>query len=265
MQRAWDLVVQTTDEEAIFCVLAGALGINPYGATAEISSALDRLADVLGITAAQDICMASSDVDVLASELATARLAAKLDGPHDINFAPLKDVRVPEDRSQQPAWLIGKSAAKSVRQQLDISLSDSQGADKFLEKLNVDTNSDHNSNTALDELVFTGAVDPRNDNASIVLVQSQDEVRRFAACRAVFLGINNGHSQRRIVTNAVTRDQQASRAFAAELLTPADHVKSRARGRRLGFEEIMNIARERRVGIEVVRLQAINHGLVVGY
>ncbi|MGK3946091.1 hypothetical protein ABK046_48050, partial [Streptomyces caeruleatus] len=51
--------------------------------------------------------------------------------------------------------------------------------------------------------------------------------KEFSAARAAFLAWTGSETSSRLVTTARTRQQRASRAFAAELLAPAAFLKKR--------------------------------------
>lgn len=260
MQKAWECVEGTTVEQEVFCRLAGALGINPYSAGERIIQALSDVYDLVGEQAAADLCMASSEEDIQANAQVVAAMATTLDGPHSSTLSPLETVRLPPDRLEVPAWSRGKNAAIAVRKVLGVASSDHQGADKFFEELRLDINAG-NHYVPEEEPVCAGGIDRQEREVAVALVQKQVEARRFAACRAIFLGLSSPSQSRRILTNTVARDQQASRAFAAEMLVPSNYIKTVARDRGLNRDIVAEIAQLRHAGIAVVSWQALNNGL----
>ncbi len=260
LQKAWAAVEETSPEEATFCALAGALGIDPYSVSEATAAAIDEVHDLLGPTAALDFCMASAEGDIADNRALVSAVAKKLDGAHQITLAPLRNLRLPQDALARPGWWRGKQTAVWAREHLDIKFSDQLGADKFFEKLRIGTEPALFQN--VDRIVFSGAVDRVEEDANIVLVQGQDEARRFAACRAVFLAMDSEPKSRRIVTDTVTRDQQASRAFAAEMLVPSDYLKSLSESGHISRDTIHQVAHERRASVDAVRWQAVNNYLV---
>lgn len=261
LQQAWRNVMQTNEDQKTFCLLVGALGVDPYGASEELSSVIDNLYDSIGERALLDLCMASSERNILdVGEIAEA-VSESLRGEHDTTLAPIEKVRFSEDKIAHPSWRRGIVAANNIRSELGISSTDRSGCDKFFDKLRISTASMNGHN--LDGVVFTGAIDRVEDRARIVLLQSREEARRFAASRAVFLGMNSDRQSRRLVTNAMARDQQASRAFAAEMLVPSKYLREYAGSKRLGRDDVHDIARQWRAGADVVKYQAENNGIVV--
>jgi hypothetical protein len=90
----------------------------------------------------------------------------------------------------------------------------------------------------------------------MVLADRDLPQRRFAASRATFIGSVSNHQTSRLITNARIRDQQASRAFAAELLAPWDYIRSRAGGSAISGYRVEEISSELEVSSAVVRWQA---------
>lgn len=261
LQHAWQDVIQTSEEQKTFCMLIGALGLNPYGVSAELSEAVDRLYDNIGERASLDLCMASSEQNILEIQGVVKAVGENLSEAHDTTLTPIGRVRFPDDNIAHPSWRRGKLAATNIRAELGIKSNDSYGCDKFFDKLCISTAQVNKYN--LDSIVFTGAIDRIDQSARVVLLQSREEARRFAASRAVFLAMTSDARSRRLVTNVLARDQQASRAFAAEMLIPSDYLLQRTNSRRLGYDDVHEIARQRRAGVDVVKYQAENNGIVV--
>jgi hypothetical protein len=160
-------------------------------------------------------------------------------------------------------------AANNLRKKFNINIKDPQGPDKIFDRLNIDTlHRTHipeiNDAVTL-QLPFSSAIDRDDQTAKVALFQDDELHRRFSAGRVTYLGWVSEHHSRRLATNALTRDQQASRSFAAEILTPQAFLKQLAgTQRQLHFDQIREIARERRVMWDVPFKQAVNAGIRVG-
>lgn len=84
---------------------------------------------------------------------------------------------------------------------------------------------------------------------------------RFQQARCLFaLGADAAKDAPRAVTAAGTRLQAASRAFAAELLAPADHLRERLAGG-IDDERVEGLADELGVAPTVIERQIQNHGI----
>lgn len=84
---------------------------------------------------------------------------------------------------------------------------------------------------------------------------------RFLLARSLFLRACSPQSERRLVTASHTWDQRASRAFAAELLAPADALRQRICGDVISTREVAQYADEFLVDSTLVERQLENHGL----
>lgn len=260
LQQAWADVEATAEDEATFCRLAGAIGINPYEVNDNLAAAINTIYDCLGEKAALDLCMASNQEGVLDFADTAAKIAERLGGYHDATLAPLSNLQIQQDNFSLPGWRRGVAVANSVRKLLDINIHDDQGCDKLLEKLQISTHG-YTEFPSNHKNILPGAFDRVDEKAAFLLWQNHEEGRRFSASRAVFLSLYSGKKATRFVTDAQTRDQQASRAFAAEILVPKDYLKSKARHRKIGRDDIHSIAWRRRAAVEVVEYQATNNGL----
>jgi hypothetical protein len=87
--------------------------------------------------------------------------------------------------------------------------------------------------------------------------------RRFAAARGAFLGWSSEAVSSHLITSARTRKQQASRAFAAEMLAPFDYIRTRAGGTAISMYRVEEIANELEVSPAVVKWQAHDNNLHV--
>ena len=111
---------------------------------------------------------------------------------------------------------------------------------------------------------MVGVVERNAFDVKIALLQDHFTQRRFAAARAVFAAWSSeGPEESRFLTPAVTRDQQASRAFAAEMMAPLGFIRSKMKGAKIQQDRVFEIANELNIGSDVVLKQALNNGLQV--
>jgi hypothetical protein len=87
----------------------------------------------------------------------------------------------------------------------------------------------------------------------------REESKRFILCRALSDHLVSG--QPSLVTRGGTEHQQRNRAFAAEFLAPAEFIKDRLSGDRVGEDDIEELAQEFQVSDFVIRHQIQNHNL----
>ena len=261
LQAAWQLVQDVATDERQFCQFAGALGLAPYDVSDHTASLLDRLLEKLGQRLLMDLCLvappASFDAIAGAAEIAFDGLAAV----PATSLEPLLASTVPADNFAVPAWRRGVQAAKQLRKRLGINESDPAGATRVFDLLHLATDR-YGANLA-NEASLTGAVSRGGVEARVALLQPTVTQRRFTAARAVFSAWTAEPQDKRFLTSAVTRDQQASRAFAAELTAPYALLRARSKSSKLSQDQVFDLATELQIGTDVVSKQALNNGLQV--
>ena len=106
------------------------------------------------------------------------------------------------------------------------------------------------------------ALEQSDDGASVAVFPEGDATgERFGLARSIFLRhYGSSGFKRRLVTEAHTREQRASRAFAAEFLVPAAGL-SRYIGERVSHSEIDHLAAHYAVSPSVMFHQIQNHRL----
>jgi hypothetical protein len=265
LARAWGEVQALTSEERQFCEFIGSLGMSPADVTDELSEAIKRIYDLLGPRAMRDFCLAATRDLVERSIPNTESVNRHLQEVPDSALTPLLDVPLPQENFHAPSWRRGKQAAKNVQDKFGINIKDDRGADIIYEHLRIDVSREAGVLTN-DGFTppFNGVVDREDSAAKIALLQPELLHRRFSAGRAAYLAWVSDTKSRRLVTNAVTRDQQASRSFAAELLIPQAYLKSLAGAKgQLHSDQVREAARLRRVMPDVAFKQAYNAGIRV--
>ena len=85
------------------------------------------------------------------------------------------------------------------------------------------------------------------------------ESKRFLIGRALFFSPTpQSAGPSRLLTHAASWSQRASRAFAAELLAPAEELAARAKGR-VTYDRVADLASEFQVSQMVIEHQLLNH------
>lgn len=263
--EAWRLVRDTNPEEIEFCRLIGALGLSPYDTHGKIEEELDRLHSKLSKREVMDLCLTCGPDDFkIAAQLAEMAHDAMNELP-PLDLAPLTGLPTPSDKLELPAWRSGVQAAKKLRSHLSINDVDIYGGAAVLDKLAIDPDSRVAFSMKGGSFVppLVGAMTKIEATARIALTQETRQSRRFAAARAAYFAWSSGRTESRLMTNAVTRDQQASRAFAAELLTPVAYIRSQRKNGVLSWDRIQEIAELADVTPDIVRKQAMNNGLML--
>jgi hypothetical protein len=265
LEDAWRRIRETSLEEEVFCELVGSLGLSPYNVQPITADAIDRLENSLGVRATRDFCLAVNEDQLLKTVSAVDCISKWMEIGEGATLAPLSQMTLPSDNLRIPSWRRGINAARSVMSEFNVSYSDPRGADRVFDKFHIDpskTVSLFPGNGAGD-LPFSAAVQRNDDAAKVALLQNEEPRRRFAAARAMYLAWASEKQSTRLATNAITRDQQASRQFAAEILVPRKCLDAQSKDGRLYAHVAYEIARARRASPEVVYLQARNAGIQI--
>jgi hypothetical protein len=259
LQAAWSLVTETDAETSQFCRLIGALGLSPYDKHDNVERALDGAARVLSEDQLLDLCLTATPENIVRAAFAAATMQRAIEKGAEIDLSPLPES--PADRPSLPAWKFGYGAARTLRDHFSIGEKDIGGASLIFEKLHVGGAAKHEIDLRGVESPIVGGVQKRKSHGRMIITADSRQARQFANARATFFLLIGRDKESRLITGAVTRDQQASRAFAAELLVPQAFVRSQADGNRLKWGRVNEIAAEADVSPEVVSLQASNIGL----
>jgi hypothetical protein len=265
LHNAWQLIEETDQDSEEFCRLMGSLGLSPYASNnEEIENVLSDLDKKFDTEALRDLCEAATPQSFERLAKAAESFIERLGGAPEVQLSRIDEVEC-EDDLRHAAWHWGVNAARKVRESFGILHADREGATKIFESLDVDSEANNvpryegGSNA-----VLTGALERSHQAMRLAILDDKVAQKRFTFARAAFLGWQTKGETARLVTTAKTRDQQASRAFAAEVLAPISFVKSRARGRYLSQTGIAEIARECQVSPWVITYQATNNGIRVG-
>ena len=263
--KAWERVRSTEPDAEQYCRLIGTLGLSPYEEHDDIDRIIGTLleartpASIVG-----DLFQVSDNSNLTLLATAAQQLWIKLPKVREVNVEPLVDIELPEPRGAAP-WQWGKEAARKVRTNFGIASQDPKGGHAFFDRIGVDPSPSDITDLAFDPTAerLSGGVKRNDATMQIALNEPEPPRRRFAAARAAFLGWSSGTSCSHLITTARTREQQASRAFAAELLAPFDYIRRRAGGSAVSMYRVEDIARELGVTPAVVKWQAQNNKLHV--
>jgi hypothetical protein len=262
LQETWSLIEGTAEDEIQFCQFLGALGLSPYIPCKEVEDILDRVLPILGERLTMDLCLASTPQDIKATSQAAEVASAFAASAPESTLEPLATISVPSDNPSAPAWRRGVEAAKRIRSRLGIKDTDPNGATQFFERLNIDPNRVILNTGQVGNVV--GAVAREDQTLRVALLQQTFNQRRFAAARAVYTALTSEQKERRLLTLALTRTQQANRAFAAELTAPVAYLRAHAKaGSKLPQELVYELAADLHIGADVVQKQAQNNGLKI--
>jgi hypothetical protein len=261
LQEQWSLILEHSAEAELFAKCMGALGLSPYSEEPQIESILDRAHEALGDQLTFDLCLASTPQNLENMvKLAVNAKEVSASDQSKVDLAALRTFQLPP-QTAAPAWHRGKNAATKLREHLGIKADDPCGSTKVMEAVGLALPDTLANEDDTNELRITGLMHREDDRtAHLALLQRTTQKRRFAAARGIFAACDSKANDCRLITMAVTRDQQANRAFAAELTAPIAFIRSFIRRGKLDPELIPEIADQLNIASDVVLKHAMNNG-----
>jgi len=243
----------TDSEERSYCITAGQLGLDPYDPE---GPDLSKFAEGISSDLFRDICEAAG-----ADELSETTQWIRKTEHHfrDLPRISISDYGAPPHTDLSiKSWDEGYRAAECLRANLGLEHDDPKRVIKRLFDGMLDKNdlALPNGPSSIDAL--TRRIDGKVQGGLLKLHPMQ---RRFHGCRALYLGWRSEDGQETAATVGTTRKQQASRAFAAELLAPQRLLRERAGRHGLTTEDIDKIAKEFACPEMAIIHQAENHGI----
>ena len=228
LREAWNRI-QTTmaePEELAYCVAAGRLGLDPYDSGApDLAQLAEGISDELfgDLTDAVELDELGAAADWLREIEPRLALFPEVE---------LRGFGNPVgDNLDSPAWATGEASAISLLTNSGLrTLHPRRAVEELLGDAifarGVAREDGPKSLTAITRRLESSAL--------IATIARSARQRRFRACAATYLAWTSLPGEDRAATEAITRRQQASRAFAAEMLAPKDALLERAN--RSGFD-----------------------------
>jgi hypothetical protein len=223
LSEEWAAIAAADAEEVIFCQTAGRLGLDPYAIDDETAQTIVRVAASLPAAVAADF-FDTADANALVSAadwtlraMATAdQAAADAEKSLEMVYAALPGDLFGTADSERP-WRLGYSIASRLRSELKI-----QDTDPF----------------DVSPWVGIGAVNAPSHGvygcASVsgnrcgVVLSSQPigtTATRFGQARALGRALARPEQYQFVLSAARSQEEKVARAFAAELLAPADGIR----------------------------------------
>jgi hypothetical protein len=238
LRQAWDRVCTSLEDEGEreYCVAAGRLGIDPYDPEAvDITDLTDGLSERLF----SNICEAVTPHEL---KPATDWARESTDSLHtfpEIDVSALGAIMVRDP--QTPIWEHGYHVARTLRQNLGLNETTPRHA---VDRLFGAAVRGHAAVIGPHPFALEAIAGRINGGMRVAVPKVSARLRRSTLCRAFYLAGRTLDGDASAVTTAGTLDQQASRAFAAELLTPAEWLRDRAGPNGLTEDDIETIANE---------------------
>jgi hypothetical protein len=256
LEAAWNRVLESLSDadERQYCQAAGRLGIDPYDPDSEdISGFAQELSEGLFV----NICEAATPAELRGAVEWAREGTRQLSAFPDIDIGHFGDM--PARNARDRIWEHGYEAARLVRRNLRLdALTPRRVVDQIFGAA-VGTDGIAGPHPFALEAI----AGRRNGAMRVVAPRTTARQRRFSLCRASYLAWKTADGEASAVTTATTLDQQASRAFAAELLAPEQLLRELAGRDGLTPERIGAFAEENICPEAAIIWQAYNHGIAL--
>jgi Zn-dependent peptidase ImmA (M78 family) len=261
----WDAIKSADQEEVSFCVTAARMGLNPYDRN-EIS---DNLAEAIcslpsdsNIPINRDLAEAAK-AEAFVEQLAWMQAAKREFSLHETPSNVIEHFDLEKVQRLARPHEYGYSMARLIRKEAGIAASDPiDSIEKVSQAVSGQLLRRMNYNH-LPGKAIQGIVGWSDDNSAVVAgPEGRNETNRFFLARGLFHALYSCDISPRLVTQAITWDQSASRAFAAELLAPQRGLAALV-GDADDDAEIEHLAERYQVSPRVVELQLGNVGVPI--
>jgi hypothetical protein len=239
LRFAWDRIRESLGnaEEREYCEASGRLGIDPYDPD---SVDVSLFAEGLSKNLFEDICEATNP-----TEMVEAVRWAK-DGVNSLNDFPEIEISgfgtMPTRDPRQRSYVHGYEAARQIRRNLGL---DEQSPRRVVDRIFGEAvRADAPALGANHPFSIEAIAGRQNGTMRAAIPATSARQRRSRLCRASYLAWKTSEGDRSAITTGSTLDQQASRAFAAELLAPATWLREKAPPDGLTPEHIETLAEE---------------------
>lgn len=267
LEKEWAAIQQTDSEEAEYCRAAARLGLDPYSDAESYEQDIVHAAQTLSGPILEDFLNAVNPVHIGKALAWVSSLRHEIEGrqtPRGSKDLPISAVdlgviqelrKVARQRlSSAPIrpWDIGYDQARIVRQQIEPDSTKKLAADRYVSTL---------TRKAPDVNLQALGASADAPSPLVVIGQSRPAAStRFTLSRAIWHYIWDD-SPFFVVTSAHTRRQRVERAFAAELLAPAEGIAQllESAPEAASQEEVEQIAQRYGVSSMVIEHQLHNH------
>jgi len=252
---AWERVRQSiaNPDELAYCRAAGRLGLDPYDPD---SPDLSVWAAGVPETLFADISEIVEVNDLQKTSEWLRESDARLKLFPEINFKYFGNPAA--DDLNNPAWMAGYESAELLHAQATVSIEEPR---RVIDDILGSAISKEGEIGTRGPNGVSALVQRLTTSAKIGTVARSARQRRFRACAATYLAWTAVDGDERAATDASTRRQQASRAFAAEMVAPQRALLARASSSGFDGEDIEQLAGEFICPFETVAWQAHRAGI----
>lgn len=255
---------ETDSSEREFCQAAGRLGLDPLGvddhAAEQIltTSGLDKLlrSELLDASSIDSLAASNDWLSGAQDELSESTVTSEKLGSGG-HWREARDQLRPRLLNGGPPWKMGLELATLVRAANGVP-HDQSPRDFPWTWEPIFRHRPLNAPSSIVALASTGSDKPPS---CCTATRRAPRATKFAAARAIYFYLTSGEARFRLISDARTADQKASRAFAAEFLAPREFLRRRIHHNNLTPDEISDLADELDVSERVIAYQIRNNRL----
>jgi IrrE N-terminal-like domain len=252
----WDTIQQADEDEVQFCLAAARLGLDPYSEAELFEEALVRAGQELSGALLEDFLNAVDPhkIDAGLNWLSAARKSVSESVGGQELLVQLREVVRGNGSSQgRLPWQVGWEQARHLREELHAAPGEPIDPSQYMISL-TRASGDR-------RLQAMGGTGRNHRSPTVVMGDSVNQnARRFTLSRALWHFLVDDPVF--LVTASYTDRQRVERAFAAELLAPAEGIQQRLSSGTLMEEELDEIAEHFGVSVKVIEHQIRNQRLV---
>ena len=253
LEEAWQGVRELDEEEWDFARAAALLGADPFGLDDELADAIVEFWQGIPASLRGDSLGAATGAESLPAVRRWIERSLDVLDQDDANAVATSSweaLRESVVQSNSPIpWRRGYDLAKNFRR--EIVGDSSRDPNALGGELKIPYRHVHAVSNRLQGLVAAGS-------PACVGTVSSDTSRRFLQARSVGAFLSPSGRDPSLLSSMATDFQAFTRAFAAELLAPAEQLRARIKG---GRTSVTALARDFRVSPLVISHQIQNHGL----
>ncbi|MGH8885819.1 MAG: ImmA/IrrE family metallo-endopeptidase [Egibacteraceae bacterium] len=248
LEEEWEALKATEPDEERFCLAAAALGLDPFVLGDDIASLILLADERLAQELEQDF-LAAADPNRLAEDLDWIEHTSGLIDSSSAKTAKLPTITSAVDGAP---WHRGAQQAMALREALAVAETEAFEVDPWVVVRPVDE-----VDPSLEAL---GGFSKRGGQVLALAGKRPAVSRRFSAGRSLYRFVVDAEAHPFLITGAHASRQQAERAFAAELLAPAQGIKKfiPLHADYLDVDDVAAISEHFNVSEWVVRYQVLN-------
>ena len=266
IREHWRAIQGADGEERAFCALAGRMGIDPY----DRSEMTDELAQFLEQTASGpddallgDLTEVARPDSIVEQWSWLSIVGTDLDlrsNPVELSFQLPTRGPSPPQFGYGLARLVRAAAGVGPESPLDSVESVARGV--LGRRLRIEDRN-HVPGHGIRAIIGKSGTD--GDIVAAGPQPPREDSRQFLNARSLYHALATTNDSRRLVTDAFSWDQKASRAFAAELIAPRRARLARVSGSRADSTKVESLSREFNASTIVIERQIENAGVSLSY